>query len=491
MKKDDFFIGITLLLVALVTTNCIKDEFSPSQNEDSILKAVELENVIIINPSGGDDTQQIIDAFEAAKALGDGSTVFFSEGTFQISEPIGIANFNGAVKGAGMDKTLIQDLNQEPFPIMSDAYPPGIGGGIWSSGFLVFYNTGDDLFTSISVSDMSFKFNGIAVPQYKPWHAGLLQDNLDCFIWICGNVNGIEELPNIDAKITNVAFEGSYNDAYMEGINIHEPFFICGESLYDSESNFAGQEHVKVNALIEGCTSAYMQVGIVLVMFKDSKVLLRGNTISNSLYYGTYIQDNDNTDIEISNNKYVMDCYAAIILDHSTLWTDLEDYQIPSNYLIAHNNFIIQDPADGIWIVDFIYLNYNQKTINIEVKSNKFKLNTTWGGIVNVTSSDAMIKNNKFEGSASYGIDAWWYKVDDMLVLGNNFATLDAYYGTIFLGPESSNCSAIGGDNTLAWDFGIDNILTGVTVGVPPGPSIRDALGDKIDKMHPGFDPVR
>ena len=66
-----------------------------------------------VNPSGGDDTQALIDAFDAAKAAGPGSTVKLAKGEFTIGM-IEVRDFDGYFRGAGKGKTIITNLPQLP-----------------------------------------------------------------------------------------------------------------------------------------------------------------------------------------------------------------------------------------------------------------------------------------------------------------------------------------------------------------------------------------
>ena len=73
-------------------------------------------NVFTVSPTGVDDTANIQCAFDEAVPAGPGSTVQLEEGTFYLSRDIVVLNFDGSFKGAGKGVSIVQNLDDVPFP---------------------------------------------------------------------------------------------------------------------------------------------------------------------------------------------------------------------------------------------------------------------------------------------------------------------------------------------------------------------------------------
>jgi len=109
MKKMFFSLIAMMMLLFFACTK--EDNFlsDPSSQADQLKSSHHKGVVIKVLPSGGDDTQALIDAFEAAKAAGPGSTVKLEEGTYTIGM-IEVRDFDGNFRGAGKGKTILTNL---------------------------------------------------------------------------------------------------------------------------------------------------------------------------------------------------------------------------------------------------------------------------------------------------------------------------------------------------------------------------------------------
>jgi hypothetical protein len=63
--------------------------------------------VIVVVPSGGDDTQQLQDALDAASSAGRGVVIELAAGTFHVGRPLVGLNFDGTIRGAGSRRTTV------------------------------------------------------------------------------------------------------------------------------------------------------------------------------------------------------------------------------------------------------------------------------------------------------------------------------------------------------------------------------------------------
>ena len=485
MKRVNF--GIIVLLLAMVTTTCTKEKSDLSFNDDPILKAAKVENVVVINPSGGDDTQNILDAFEAAKAEGPGSTVYLSAGTFYVSKPVAVADFNGTFKGAGKDRTMIQVLDGITFPLHADDTPKNIGGGFWSDMF-VFYMDEEEDPLNMTVCNLSFYFNRPTVVYTPPFYPGSYQC-VQSIVTFTGKTNAIYDESEVNVHLYNLGFEGENSTEYVNGYSVESAIYVIGEGILDADDNFLDDDVTLSKVLIEDCDFHSLNTGMALSEQSGSKVLIRDNYFSDMLMNSIFCWEIDNSQYEITKNT--LDCaYGADIVFYNDIWNVPQEE--PSEILIHHNMINASEVADGIIISDFCYWINDNKSLDVNIMSNKFNLNTSWGGIFTWASTDLFIGSNSFSGTAGYGVDAGYGVTDRMLMRGNNFNHLTALYAAVLLEEGSSNCTVIGGDNaTNVLDLGTNNILTGVTAGASPGISNHEAAINKIKKMHPRFNPLQ
>jgi hypothetical protein len=120
----------------------------------------------------------------------------------------------------------------------------------------------------------------------------------------------------------------------------------------------------------------------------------------------------------------------------------------------------------------------------VQVKNNSFKMSeAAFTGIGCLNMAGMVIRNNKFEGSGSYGVrimrTAPVYN-ENGLMLGNNFSNSTYSVTTVLLNPGSRNWTIVGGNlGERVTDLGENNIITGTYVNtseVPLGPTIVDNL---------------
>lgn len=428
MKFKGFSIGI-IFLEFMVCTTCTKDEILPTPDgESSALKTAPVENVVItVEPSGGDDTQAVLNAFEAAKAAGQGSIVYLTEGIFHLSAPVIVEDFVGTMIGAGKNSTEI------------------LTGGLGESMFTFQSLSGA---YSISISDLTLRYTHLSAPEpvVLKFHEGVLKSYI---------------------HIQNVDFIGTpdqCSDATVICVSINP--------LYNP--------NVTLETVIEGCT--FDQVGEAIKILNDmeSSFLILGNMFINCVN-GIVQFDSNSSVFEVVSNRFEFKqpkCYpftAGVYLFGG-------NPQAISRFLIQQNDFII-DFASGIGLLDISYFFDGAKSMDVEIKSNKFLLNDIeWDGITNLASQDVIIGNNKFEGNALTAVGAgWWnsdWPVENMIILGDNVNSLFAQSSfPIVLTEKTSNCIVIGNSKDNVLNLGTNNILTGVNnMGSPLGIEVSEAM---------------
>lgn len=462
MKTKGFSIGI-IFLVLMVCTTCTKDEaLLTPDGKSSALKAIPVEGIVFtIYPSGEDDTQNIIDAFEGAKAEGPGSIVFLTEGEFIITKTIVIDDFEGTFTGAGKDKTFIHNpvSNVDEFPLFNDG----------PSSFFVISDA------VISIMDMTMEFHGLTVEILIPD----IPSPQSLWGMIAFSKGG-------EAKIHNLNFKG--NDVHGYRYNVRGAVNLLGD--------FDNEIPTDVNVLVESCYFTNNGTGIDIYNAAGS-VLIKGNLFENN-YRGIIEHQSYGAQVEIYDNAFIGNIGSAVYIAHNILSYQSEIGLIPvfypwpdplteqSQYLIHKNDFNVSENSTGLDLFDFSFGGGRGKTLGIEIKSNNFILNKSYDGIFNGYSEDALISNNKFTGSAGYAIFA--VKANRMVVLGDNINGMTETFMDypIVLWYQSTNCIVTGNTKTSVLDEGENNTLTGVQSNPNPiGPEIRDIINDRIKKMHP------
>lgn len=111
-------------------------------------------------PTGGDDYANIMATFALAQAAGPGSTVELQAGTYLISQPVLVENWNGTVRGAGKDMTVLRN-GVSPFPrvdLPEDMYGP------WSAAGLLLFRYASAAESELHLQGMTFAPVGFSEP---------------------------------------------------------------------------------------------------------------------------------------------------------------------------------------------------------------------------------------------------------------------------------------------------------------------------------------
>jgi hypothetical protein len=127
--------------VCLLVASCTKDEINYPFAVTEKAKPVS-GPVIVLPPSGGDDTEALLEALNSASP---GSTIQLTAGEYHLRY-IEVYGFSGCLRGAGRDKTvistygLIDQAAQEALNYLP-AWVKFIGGDVTLSDFA--FDTGD------------------------------------------------------------------------------------------------------------------------------------------------------------------------------------------------------------------------------------------------------------------------------------------------------------------------------------------------------------
>ena len=464
-------------------------------------------------PTGSDDTVNIEKAFLSCVSSGPNCTVKLSAGTFYISRPIVIANFDGKFRGAGKGRTVVQNNYTvgERFPAAHFPLPA-------TSSLFVFYTTtmeerggSADNPANIAISDMTLKEIGLPVP-YKyhltqPW-ADVFAD----FVVVTGRVvegTNIGMPAFIDVSFKRVEVAGEIDSSYPWGYNASYGLSVKGwvektSTWVESEGGWLITPDVFDPYPITGtfswsdCSFAKLEVPIAVYGAVDAAVTIDDMEASDVLWSGVHIWGMRSlaststvnvSDMAIMNPAGSM--ASSSIVSAVNLWDNsavavsvsgvdttnasgvtIRQWNVePSTFVISHND--IDQRADpsyaGIEIWDYQDPASNFVIWGNEIHSEAAALSGPmflWGV------DDALVANNWITGygpAAIYvGVDFWGGgDVNRLTLVGNNFHgwTTAAWnwldpIAPIWLGWATNESTAIGGsDPRSVVDAGAGNIV--------------------------------
>ncbi|MFX0007546.1 MAG: right-handed parallel beta-helix repeat-containing protein [Promethearchaeota archaeon] len=407
----------------------------------------------VVSPSGGDDTANIQDAFDAAIAAGPGSTVQLTSGQFYTNEII-VENFYGTFKGTGKDLTKIDVLRG------LDPGAPGVSTFMGSPHIFSFVG-GDVLILDISFDITPYE----PAEQWGPpppdgWWYDLLS-----VILIAGDIN---------SQIEDIKFKGH------EGTALYDPWHpLFSVKSYNVRVGveYGGGLPTTGRHVITNCEFNSLWLGITAYGLIDCELAIKSNLIQGGAI-GIINADNGNSKFEISHNDIEANAFAGI-------WV-MQFAPSPCQWLITHNIIRPSIMADGVCLEDYTGLG----SLDAVISHNKIICDTFWGGIWTTMAQDALVINNIIFGTVDYGIAC--YYAYNTLLLGNNVQNVDASWAHIVL-LWSSECVVVGGSTkTNVLDVGgYNNIIVGMNnmQGNSPGPEIQEALEQKMEllKSFPKF----
>ncbi|MFW9827966.1 MAG: NosD domain-containing protein [Candidatus Thorarchaeota archaeon] len=367
--------------------------------------------VVIVEPSGGDDTDAIQDAFGV---VGQGGTVQLIAGDYYIDNII-LEDFCGRFKGAGMGLTTIyvhDEVTPDPINDITALFK---------------FDGGD-----IQISDLSFDI--------------LPEPYLDNIMWLTGAIN---------SKLTRVKFtghEGTYTDPVdPQGMSWNVYAAIAINGIPDGYTT--GKHSIKK------CEFESVAIGIETFSLVNSKLNVgegysTGNTFKGGSY-GVRMWNTVNSKIKISHNYIEAHVRAGIYVTQAFL----PEYWLPSwpiissQWVITHNFVYTYSVADGIilydWYVDVGEEDAWDPSIEALISHNHITLdNDEWGGLVLIGVDDAFIIKNVVTGLGDYGFDLWF--CNNLKILGNRIQ-IDA------LGTSPGNSWGLFYGMSL-W-YGFDNVL--------------------------------
>jgi len=347
--------------------------------------------------SGVTDTANIQLTFDNAVEHR-GSTVRLGRGTFYLNKEIVVVNFDGTFKGAGKGKTIIQNTEAHPFPLVSD--PIWGLDGPQQAGFAQMFLFYQDAATestaahpyTVKIADMTIRVVG----QSEFWIFG---EEVMPFTSI--NPFFISGISRMECVVDEISYFNLFcHKVEIEGIASAD-YFLFGSSaahgIQISGSNFLQVNQLSGKFSVADCSfKAVTDCILPLGVFKDSLILIQGNTFD-TILWGIEAYPGDSLFV-ISNNEF---------LDVGTIPTFFPGYGIiidqvdPSlgKILIIHNRIECADGATGMLLADESYLAGGPITLAGIVVCNTITLGGLNSvGILNLCSEDVKFIHNTVLG---------------------------------------------------------------------------------------------
>ncbi len=426
--------------------------------------AQQSEEVFTVEPTGGDDTENIKAAISAAQAAGDGSVIYFASGHFQTDYLI-LTDFVGTIRGAGMDQTTLSslpkiDFGEGPFEYVNPTYE-----NPWPN----FINI---VGGEVAITDMT-----ISIQEWEPVIPyeifGYMEKGFFAMIRLTGE--------ETSTHFVRVHFKGNKEKFEQTGI----PTANCG--LYYSGETYGTPENrmaMSGQHVIESCIFENTLIGLGC-MLNSSKFILGGNANSGNVFkhspMGAFINSILETAVEVSHNKFDCTWMSLRIWQGYTneAHDDVEDPKIPyEGYVHAkHNTIKISGLGHAVYVRDMVRTD-QVKRLSVLVEKNTIISESPYAAMIVDGCFGGTVKNNMFQGSGNGAIFAF-SQTKDMLFLGNNLNQFESTSSPYYFGSETSNNTVVGGNlKETVIDNGTDNKIVGVNTqqGSPPGPSIHEAM---------------
>lgn len=464
-----------LMAVISLVAGCNKDDELWDQNNDLILKNASIVPVFVVEPNGTDDTENLKNAFDDAKAAGPGSVVQLIEGEYHIGF-IEIRDFCGTLKGAGKGKSIITAMNNLDLD-------PLLAKGLFPA--LVKFVGGEVTVCHLTIRTPAGRIS-VGGPGYG--HVSALL----CFTAFNPDYESLNESRSAKAMVDNICLKSQKVDdggiGYVYKYNGYFGLLACADYISGANNTVPRQ---KVDITITNSEFDTFCYGIVIQALKNSKVEVggknRGNTFNNIDQGGGVWECRDIEFLATGNTFNVPPNSWGFDADDYPWYGYLknENPEKPSLIFFSDNVFNLDQANYGMF-----FRNYRRKTnpeempVLFNAKNNQFTFKDGLSkGIVCNRTKDVVIRNNKFSGYGFIGVqanspgDAY---NENGLLIGNNFVNFEGVNSSVNLNSKTRNWTLVGGDlGETVINNGVNNIITGFnnqTSDEPLGQTIEDNL---------------
>ncbi len=443
-----------------------------------------MQGYFLVEPSGLDDTGALAAAFDEAIAFGQGAVVQLLEGEYYLNF-IEIREFCGQFKGAGKGKTIITMVPDLDVDLL-------IGMGL--NRMLIRFVGGD-----LRISDLSI------VTPYRDLSTGTQY-------WIDG-------LLGLSAATRHYTSEKEMIRAVVDKVGFYGDWYNIDHGLkaeFGNTEGLAMPEGVplhKMEICVTNCTfEGFWLYGAMFKEINEGRVVLgeknKGNTFRNNYYRDLSNWHNVNTSLWFESNTFFTPTPETnrYGMDGSQHWC-LEVVSSPyPGYLqqVAQTKATTCHIEQNLFHLDggvlAIYANDRRRhffegdePMLVQVRNNHIRFSgEAFAGIGSFNMSGMVIRNNRFSGTAGWGVrvmgpSPYPYN-ENGLMLGNNFSTATFSEATVLFQQRSRNWSIVGGnlgENVI--NYGTGHLITGMNVQEYDGAfgqTITDNLEAMREAMH-------
>lgn len=410
-------------------------------------------------PDGTDDTENIIEAINLAKANGPGSVVQLQEGTYMVNF-IKVYDFIGTFKGAGKEKTFVK-----PVPGLLCLEETSTVGCVSLISFI-----GGD----ITMSDISF-----TVDDGDPCAADYLTYARDLYVLVkftdMLHEGGIPEEHSVNASVRNCNFTCGTNSPDGAGLKYNTSVFIW----FGHDFLWTGSGERAVGDLnLQNCNFTGSMCAIDLAGMGDGKISVSRNKFID-VYAPLFYYDNINITGLIGQNRFINSTWYDVYIDDTNLgvygyYTDEAPvkrslFKISGNFFDTYNygGSYLQPCGVGIYMLDMRTAARPEENMPMRfiVENNHMLLHESASGIVGLNNRDAMIVANKFSGAGATGVSLNGSSSDlmasNLKILGNNFISSDLETD-VLLGEFTTNCLVTGNHRDIIVNLGVNNKIAGM-----------------------------
>jgi len=446
-----------IFIASLLTVSCDKDDdlfrSDTMRDIESMNQKTDFNGsrTVLLTPEGAEfDTQNFMAAIEQSKSFGHGAEIILGEGIFYLDK-IDIYEFNGIIRGAGREKTIIKPI---PGGINLPVYEPTNDVKPY---FICFYGG------NLTMKDLGFIIDeDKPVKPYEHWSGEGYLTIMGTIIWVNGN-----DQDNFEAtsRFENVGFTGKMVNLYQ-----YSPYNVDNCIIFGG--SFQGRP-LKGNHIIRNCHFNIVEAAALSMGGRNSTFIFggsprHGNTL-NDVNGGVFIMDADKMNFILSHNK------MNDVRSYAGIWIS----QNPSNYFSPYiaagkSKFLIQNNdirviglpyGDGVLMNDWAGVNDPLKKSSYQILHNQFTLT---GGeqtaVFSYRSFEAKVIGNEIEGTSGHGFGLWGQTVDWHVVM-NKFNNYECTWYDIVMGSLTHDNKIIADAQTSVLDMSGNNEV--INPGIP------------------------
>lgn len=468
-----------LLIVACLSLflGCNKYEMPVEDLTGIDLKTASAPAVIMVYPSGSDDTQALLKAFADATVAGPGAVVQLAEGEFHVGY-MEIYDFCGVLKGAGKGKTIITvlpglNLDELFAQHLFHSMVKFVGGDVHLSHFTMQTPPGQ---LSTGWPHMGHIYSLLNFSAFNP------------------NYEFRNESRSINVVIDNVSFKGHYLEGGPGYVNEYN-CFMAVRAGFDYFSPYVVPvdplPREKIDFKITNCEFDTFVYGLALEGMKNSRLIIgekqQGNTFKNIDQQGG-VWECRSTVVSIEGNTFNIPEFSyGLDLDDYPYYVIFKDEpaQSATIFNVMNNQFNLTHAEYALWLRNDRSVTSPEEAPTIfQIRNNQFRMadGYEWA-LISLNVQGMVMRNNKFTG---HGDLALYLSGSSQggLVLGNNFSTATLGTAVAFLDEGTRDWTFVGGNFTdKVIDLGVNNVFTGMNVSTAEQPLGR-SISEKLPPMN-------